>query len=313
MIGTPGEAGGYNPAPLQERNMTAPAAKPASVTIRRATPNDVDVCGAICYEAFAAVTGQHNFPPDLPSVEAGRHVMGIMFSHPGFFCVVAEQDGKIVGSNCLDERDAIAGIGPITIDPAAQNAGVGRLLMQAAMDRVAERKFAGVRLLQAAFQGRSLSLYAKLGFDIQEPIAIMQGPAIHQVPGSYTVRPAQASDLAACNALCQRIHGHDRGGELSDAIQQGEARVAEHNGRIAAYASTIAFFGHSVAETNEGLQALIGSAEVFGGPGFLLPLRNTELFRWCLHRGLRVVYPMTLMTVGLYNTPRGPYLPSVSY
>jgi len=293
--------------------MTASAAKPGSPIIRRATPNDVEVCGTICYEAFAAVTQQHNFPPDLPSPEAGRHVLGMMFSHPGFFCVVAELDGKLVGSNCLDERDAIAGIGPITIDPAAQNAGVGRLLMQAVMDRAAERKFAGVRLVQAAFQGRSLSLYAKLGFDVQEPLAIMQGPAIRQVPGGYTVRPAQTRDLAACNALCRRVHGHDRAGELSDDILQGQARVAEHNGRIAAYTSTVAFFGHAVAESNEGLQALIGSAEAFGGPGFLLPIRNTELFRWCLNRGLRVVYPMTLMSVGLYNTPSGPFLPSVSY
>lgn len=293
--------------------MDASVAKTASVTIRRATLSDVEVCGTICFEAFATVTGQHNFPPDLPSPEAGRHVLGMMFSHPGFFCVVAELDGKLVGSNCLDERNSIAGIGPITIDPKSQNAGVGRLLMQAVMERAEERKFAGVRLVQAAFQGRSLSLYAKLGFDVQEPLAIMQGPAIRQLPAGYTVRPAHAGDLQACNALCKRVHGHDRAGELNDAIQQGEARVAEHHGRIAAYTSTIAFFGHAVAESNEGLQALIGGAEMFGGPGFLLPLRNTELFRWCLDRGLRVVYPMTLMSVGLYNTPNGSFLPSVSF
>jgi hypothetical protein len=29
--------------------------------------------------------------------------------------------------------------------------------------------------------------------------------------------------------------------------------------------------------------------------------------------GLRLVYPMTLMTMGLYNEPRGAYLPSVLY
>jgi GNAT superfamily N-acetyltransferase len=293
--------------------MTATAAMPAGLAIRRATPNDAEICGTICYEAFAAVNKQHNFPPDLPAPEAGQHVLGFMFSHPGFFCVVAEHNGKIVGSNCMDERSSIAGIGPITIDPNTQNMGVGRQLMAAAMNRAAERKFAGVRLVQAAFQGRSLSLYAKLGFDVQEPLAIMQGPAIHQIPGGYTVRPAQAADQEACNVLCRRVHGHDRAGELSDAIQQGNARVAEHNGRITAYTSGVTFFGHSVAESDEGLQALIGNAAAFDGPGFLLPIRNTELFRWCLHHGLRVVYPMTLMSVGLYNTPSGAFLPSVLY
>jgi len=94
-----------------------------------------------------------------------------MFTHPGFFCVVAERGGRVVGSNCLDERSAIAGIGPITIDPSAQNRGVGRSLMIAVMDRAADCKCPGVRLVQAAFHNRSMSLYAKLGFDIREPLA----------------------------------------------------------------------------------------------------------------------------------------------
>ena len=93
-----------------------------------------------------------------------------MFSHPGFYCVVAEQNGRIAGSNCLDERSAIAGIGPITVDPAVQNGGVGRALMDTALDRVRERGRPGVRLVQAAFHNRSLSLYTKLGFDPREEI-----------------------------------------------------------------------------------------------------------------------------------------------
>src|SRR5262249_18355635 len=115
--------------------MTASAAAPAPVTIRRATPADVDACGQICYDAFCVINREHNFPPDLPSPDVGRHLLSSMFSHPGFFCVVAEQDGKIIGSNCMDVRDVIAGIGPITVDPGAQNVGAGRQLMLAVMDR----------------------------------------------------------------------------------------------------------------------------------------------------------------------------------
>ena len=174
--------------------MSASAAMPGSLVIRRATPKDADPCGVICYNAFAAINKLHNFPPDLPAPEAGQHVLGMMFSHPGFFCVVAEHDGKIIGSNCLDERTPIAGVGPITVDPQAQNVGAGRQLMLAVMNRAAERQFAGVRLVQAAFHGRSMSLYAKLGFDVQEPLVVMQGPAIHQVPGNHLVRAAQMAN-----------------------------------------------------------------------------------------------------------------------
>jgi GNAT superfamily N-acetyltransferase len=284
-----------------------------AVVIRRAAPHDAAVCGRIGFEAFANLANQHNFLPDFPTPEHAAHVLSTMFSHPSFFCVVAEQDGKIIGSNCLDERTPIAGVGPITIDPSSQNRSAGRQLMQAVMARATERKFAGVRLVQAAYHNRSLSLYAKLGFVVREPLACMQGTPIQKTPLGYRVRPAEPSDLATCNDLCVRVHGHDRGGELKDAIQEGTAVVAESEGRIRAYASSVAFFGHAVGEANRDLQSLIAAAKEFQGPGILVPTRNAGLFRWCLESGLRVVQPMTLMTTGLYNEPTGAYLPSILF
>jgi len=285
----------------------------SSTVIRAATSGDAAACGRIAYEAFATLAGKHNFPADFPNPEVATQVLGSMFSHPSFFCVVAEQDKKIIGSNCLDERTAIAGVGPITIDPGTQNRSVGRQLMQAVMTRAIERKFAGVRLVQAAYHNRSLSLYSKLGFVVREPLACMQGEPIRKAVPGYVVRPARESDLSVCNDLCMRVHGHDRGGELRDAIQEETAVVAERDGRIRGYASTIGFSGHAVGETNRDVQALLSSATGFEGPGILVPTRNAGLFRWCLQMGLRVVQPMTLMTVGLYNEPAGAYLPSILY
>jgi predicted N-acetyltransferase YhbS len=287
-------------------------AEKQSLLIRRATPADAAVCGRICYDAFATLANKHGFPPDFPGPERPTHALSMMFSHPSFFCVVAEQDGKIVGSNCLDERATIAGVGPITIDPVVQNRTVGRQLMHAVMARATEKKSAGIRLVQAAYHSRSLSLYAKLGFVVREPLACMQG-VIQKTPPGYQVRSAQPSDLSACNDLCLRVHGHDRSGELQDAIQQGTAVVAESEGRIRAYASAVAFFGHAVGESNQDLQALISAATELQGPGILVPTRNAALFRWCLENGLRVVQTMTLMTMGLYNEPAGAYLPSILY
>ncbi|MGC2524194.1 MAG: GNAT family N-acetyltransferase, partial [Stellaceae bacterium] len=216
-------------------------------------------------------------------------------------------------SNFVDERGTIAGIGPITVSPGVQNRSTGRQLMNAVIERSNARGAAGIRLLQSAYHNRSLCLYTKLGFDRREPCSKMEGPQLRiSLPG-YAVRPATQSDIAACNALCRRVHGHDREGELRDGVRQGAARVVEHLGQVTAYASEIAFFGHAVAEDNYGLQALIGAASGFAHGGFLLPTRNSELFRWCLRHGLRLVHQMTLMTIGLYNEPAGAYLPSVSY
>jgi ribosomal protein S18 acetylase RimI-like enzyme len=292
--------------------MTSTKAEPGMV-VRAATPEDSAVCGKICYEAFANINSAHGFPPDLPGTEAATGVLSMMFSHPGFWCVVAEANGRIIGSNCLDERAVIAGVGPITVDPGAQNVGAGRMLMQAVLDRASQRGAAGVRLVQAAFHNRSLSLYTRLGFDAREPLSCLQGRTHERsIPGCL-VRSAEVDDLDACNALARRVHGFDRGNELAEAVRHKTAIVVERGGRITGYATTLAFFGHATAETSLDLQALIASAESFGGPGILMPSRNSEMLRWCLANGLRVVQPMTLMSMGLYNEPAGAWIPSVSF
>ena len=285
-----------------------------SLRLRPGTSGDIGACASICYAAFAAIAGRHAFPPDFPSTEPAEQLMAFLLAHGDIYSVVAETDGRVVGSNFLWETAPVAGVGPITIDPTAQDRAVGRRLMEDVLARARDRRFAGVRLVQAAYHGRSLSLYAKLGFDAREPLAVLQGPALGgpAVPG-YAVRPAAEGDLAACNALHLRLHGFERGRELLDAIGQRTATVVEHDGRITGYATSIGFFGHAVGQSNAELKALIGAAPAFPGPGFLLPMRNGELFRWCLAHGLRVVQPMTLMSLGLYNEPAGAFLPSVLY
>ncbi len=202
------------------------------VTIRQARPGDASVCGQICYDAFNTVNRSHGFPSDFPGPERATGVLSMMFSHPGFYCVVAEIGGRIAGSNCLDERSTIAGIGPITIDPQVQNGGIGRKLMQAVLARTRQRDAAGARLVQAAFHNRSLSLYASLGFDIREPLSCMQGRTVERSVPGCTVRAAQMEDVEACNTLSRQVHGFDRGRELAEAVQQGTAVVVERAGRI---------------------------------------------------------------------------------
>src|SRR5205809_6674924 len=155
------------------------------LTLRPGTPEDIEECGRICYEAFHDIATQHGFPSDFTGVEEGVAVCGALISHPGFYSVVAESDGRIVGSNFLDERSTIAGLGPITVDPQVQNGGVGRALMLDVMERARQRGFVGTRLVQSGYHNRSLSLYAKLGFDPRDTLAAMQGaPLGEEIPGS---------------------------------------------------------------------------------------------------------------------------------
>lgn len=281
--------------------------------LRPGVPDDAEVCGQICYEAFSSLSASHGFPSDFPSPDVAIGLVTMMLGHPDFYSVVAEVDGQVIGSNFLDERSPIVGVGPITVTPGVQDDGVGRELMGDVLARAVDRGAPGVRLLQAAYHNRSLALYAKLGFSVRASLACIQGPALSAPVSGYAVRPATASDIAACDALCLRVHGHHRHGEVADAVDQNSALVVEHDGRISGYSTGLAFFGHTVGETNEDLKALIGSGSEFAGPGILVPLSNSELLAWCLARDLRVVQLMTLMTIGLYNEPAGSYMPSILY
>jgi GNAT superfamily N-acetyltransferase len=283
------------------------------LTLRAGRSEDTETCSSICYEAFRAMADQHNFPPEVPSPEFAEGLITSLLSRGDLYSVVAEVDGRVIGSNFLWENGAIAGVGPITIAPAEQNVAVGRRLMEDVLQRARERRIAGVRLCQTTYHNRSLGLYAKLGFDTREPLSVLQGEAIEQEIPGYTVRSATEEDLDACNEVCLKVHGHDRGAELLEAIGQGTATIVEHARRITGYSSMVGLFGHTVGESNEDLKALIGAAPAFIGPGFLLPTRNSEVLRWCMEQGLRIVYPMTLMSLGLYNEPRGAFMPLVLY
>jgi predicted N-acetyltransferase YhbS len=287
------------------------------LTLRPGRPEDGPALGRICYEAFREIATRHGFPPDIPSVEVGTAIVSSMLGaadddDDSVWSVVAERDGRIIGSNFMAWEAHVAGIGPITVDAAEQDSGAGKAMMLAALDAARTRGSASVRLVQAAYHGRSLSLYTKLGFDPREPLAQLTG-TVHDQPAGAVVRRARDEDLDACNRLCLDVHGHDRAAALGHAVRNGTATVVDRAGEITGYSTSVDFIGHSVGRDNDALKALIAAAGPPRMGGFLLPIRNAELFRWCLEQGLRVVQPMTLMSIGLYSEPRGAFLPSVLF
>lgn len=286
-----------------------------SVQLRPPTPADAEACGRIIYEAFRGIADQHNFRRDFESAEFATEFVRVFITNPSVFGIVAESEGRVVGSNFLWEHDPIRAVGPITVDPETQARGVGRLLMQAVIER--GRGAAGVRLVQDAFNLASLSLYASLGFDLREPLVEIEGtPAVGPSAG-YEVRPLTDEDLGACEELCRRVHGFERTNELRATPPTLTPVLAVRGGRVVAYASGPTFWAmnHAVAETDEDMQSLLaGAASLAAAPlSFILPTRRANLFRWCLGNGLRVVKPLNLMSMGEYHEPRGCYLPSVGY
>lgn len=287
-----------------------------TTTLRQMTEHDVETCGRICYEAFRGIADTHNFPHDFQTADQAIQMMGMLNSSPLIYSVVAEVDGEIAGSNHLSEMDDVRSVGPITVNPAIQAKGLGRLLMQDVIER--GRGSRSIRLVQDAFNTASMSLYTSLGFDIKEPLVLIAGVITEDVAPNVEVRQLQPGDVEECAELCRATIGFERTNELKSTPPFLPSYVAVRDGKIRAYASAPNFWAlnHAVAETTGDMQSVLTGACALGNGApisLLLPIRQSELFRWMLRSGLRVVKPLNLMSMGEYEDPKQVYIPSVGY
>jgi predicted N-acetyltransferase YhbS len=284
--------------------------------IRSIQQADAETCGEIGFQAHKAISSAHGYPSEQPSIEFAVGMIKTLLANPNSWGALAERDGQILGSIFLHvfPPSPVAAIGPLTVDPSAEG-GVGRALMEASLMEARKRDYDQVRLIQSPSHLRSFVLYTKCGFTLREPLFLMQGKPVPGILGKkHDVRAARSEDISACNEICISVHGFSREKELRQALDQRVATVnVDNTGNITGYAAGIGIFGHAVAKTNEVLKALVASASAIPGPGFFVPGRNYNLLRWLLDAGFRVVWPANLMTVGKYQDPTAPFLPSIAY
>ena len=160
-----------------------------SIKLRQPVAADVDRVARLIFEAFSTFQDKHRMPRDFPSLDAAIGMATAWMNHPQVWGVLAERDGRVVGCNFLDERcDGAKGVGPICIDPAEQSGGIGRKLMLAVLERGRARNAKSVRLVQEAYNTASMSLYASVGFDIKEPLAVLIGTPSDKPADGVNVR-----------------------------------------------------------------------------------------------------------------------------
>lgn len=285
------------------------------ITIRLIEANDAQACGKIIYEAFSGIAAKHGFRSDIPEEKVGIGIAGMLSANPKVYGVVAEYNNKIIGSNFIDERNPIRGIGPITVAPEFQNKGIGRKLMEVVIKRGQDAP--GIRLVQDTFNVASVSLYTSLGFSIKEPLMLMTGKPRSKPSDGILIRQMKNEDAEECNALYKKVHGFDRLNEIRENLNHFAGFVAVRDDEVKAYLTSPTFWlqNHGVAEREEDMKELILGAGSLSSQqlSFLLPTRQSSLFRWCLNEGFRAISPRTLMAMGRYNEPKGVFMPSINY
>jgi ribosomal protein S18 acetylase RimI-like enzyme len=281
--------------------------------IRPMEAADADACGRVAFEAHQHVAALHHTPAEHPTVEFSIGMFTTKLRDPRCTGWVSERSGRVVGSVFLNAfTPTVAAIGPLTVLPACEG-GVGRALMRKALEYASASGVDSVRLVQSPSHLRSLALYASLGFEVREPLAMTTGAVPeHGSPGAVT-RQATGADIPDCDAVANRTTGVCRHSELQQAIARGTATVIERAGVVRGYSTGIGITGHIVADTTEELIALLSGTPRLPGPGFFLPLRNARLLQWALASGLRLGWPALLMTKGTYAPATGAYVPSIAF
>ena len=281
-----------------------------------ARPEHVSELGRICYEAFKDISDRHGFPTDFTSVRFARMVIGSLVKREDYYGVAALADGQPAGSTFLLGADEVGGVGPVTVEVSEQGNGIGRALMQNVLEHARQAGLERVRLMQDSFNLSSLSLYASVGFDVKEPVAMMQPPADPPAAGDGSVRPAGEDDLPAIEEMSKRIYRVNRRNEVAaDLRGPFKPWLRERGGRATGY-FVLGIAGHGVAETEDDAFALVMHAASQTPPEygrFFCPLTEGSLYRRFLAAGCRAIKVMNLMALGPYEPPDGVWLPSVIY
>jgi predicted N-acetyltransferase YhbS len=284
-----------------------------AIEIVPATVEHAPELGRICHEAFHSLHEHHRVAPDVPTEDIGRVIIALVIHRSDYVGAVAMENGRVVGSNFLLLADEVAGVGPLTVDPASQAKGVGKLLMQWAIDEARRRRGQGVhlRLFQEAVNTSSLSLYTKLGFQWRDA-AVAMDPARAEVDDP-TIRRMTEADLSAVDELSTRHYGFSRAKDAAQMLKVSlPAFVREREGRIVGY-RILTLFGHASADTNEDLLALASHSARYA-PDIsvvLVPLSQDGLFRSALAAGYRVRKVINYMSLDAFCPLPGPSFPSI--
>ena len=277
-----------------------------------ATADQIPILGDICHRAFSALHDRFGVERDIPAAEVGTMILSQTVKRPDYTGVMAVLDGRIVGSNFLTFADEVAGVGPITVEPEVQSKGIGRALMQWAVDEANRRGIRETRLFQESLNTASLSLYTSLGFDWRDSAALMQAmPAASADPD---VRPIRAADLDAIATLSAASYGFSRAGDAAQLVEwdvPGFIRVVDGQPRAYLFGT---LFGHAGGVTDADLISLASQAALHLPPPlarFICPMSRPGLFRAALGHGHRLVKMLSYMSHGAFTQPPGSHFPSI--
>lgn len=284
------------------------------ISFRPARPSDAQSIASVIYDAFHETASKHCQESDFDSPPMHRTRQRLKhLSQFDDYCVVAETEHQLVGVNFIDGHADVGAIGVLAVRPAFQGQNIGRKLMESVIEYGRNAGYKSQRLLQAAYNSKTIGLYLSLGLEVREHLVNFYGNVTGLVNPNLSIEHGTDSDVMACSEFCKKYYRSGRSREINDAAVGGNLFVARENGNIAGFTTGIGFSGFSVASTNDVLKSLIVNQSRIERPGVLIPATNHSMVKWCVDSGLKINQSMNLMTLGEYEKPIGRWFPSINF
>jgi len=159
--------------------------------------------------------------------------------------IVAEKDGKIIGSNFLVRWGSLGLFGPLSVHPDYWNQGIASELMRATMEQFEQWQIPAITFFTSSHSAKHLWFYSKFGFSpgylttvLEKPVTL---PVSEQSATLYsTLSPQQQEEaLGACQILTDAIYkGLDLNSEIKLVAEQqlGETLLLWDDAGLASFA-----------------------------------------------------------------------------
>jgi GNAT superfamily N-acetyltransferase len=219
-------------------------------------------------------------------------------------CFVAELNGQSAGTVTTCVLDQVGWIGMLLVDEASRRRGVGRALLNRAIDYLESRRISTIRL-DATAMGEPL--YKSSGFASQFDVTRFSGIARANGFGKLPQSPREA-DWEQITLLDQRVVGYDRSRLLLKLAEETECLVSIASDSRAAEGFLISRPGRLAVQigpcvaltTVVGQRLLAHACKVFSGKSVYLdvPSDNHEAVATAVAAGLQPVRQFVRMVRG---------------
>ncbi|MEA2297870.1 MAG: hypothetical protein QOF77_806 [Solirubrobacteraceae bacterium] len=202
---------------------------------------------------------------------------------------------RVHGVAVATRREGLWGLTLLAVDPAAQERGLGGLLLARAL---AYAEAGDARMVLASTDPRAQHLYARAGF-LPRPTVAARGVVDHRrLRTSRRVREGDERDIGLCEAVDRRVRGSARGSDLAFLMRAGArlwvVETADGQGYALGQAERLTTLCATDAAT---AAELLAGVLARAGPGDFEVAWLTEGQRWA--------YPV-LFAAGLDVQPWGP-------